>query len=491
MQVPTEPQDLTPEGVAAKKVVVVGAGAAGLAAAYQLRSGGHDVTVLEARLRPGGRVYTLRAPFSDGLYAEAGALFIPRSHAHTMKYVNAVGLAEDLVPIRREQLGGFFFIGGQRVLVDDHGPRVWASSEGAEAQPPRLPGWPVALTPWEQQMGLSGLLDQYLGGVPGGVGDHLSPEWPGEHLLPTDEQTLAQFVRSRGGSDAAAELLRVGYYGAWGDVGRDLSALFALQQYQDIRGLGGTDGWTTLAGGNDRWLCALAKDLGAAVHYGAAVTHLEQDDRKVRVRVSQAGSQFTLEADHVVCAIPFGVLRTIDVSPPFDAQKHEVVEGLQSTSMAHLFIQCRRRVWREQGEGLFAMGYTDLPLTWTMRDSTFNQEGERGVLDLFKIGSQVDSKADLTTEEHLADALEALEPVFPGISGEVEGCHYFSWTDERWSAGDYPFYAPGEFARYWPHVATPQQRIHFAGDQTATVSAWQDGAIESGHRAAREVHEAP
>src|SRR5436189_2115163 len=74
-------------GVAPKKVIIIGAGMAGLSAGYELTQLGHDVTILEARNRPGGRVQTLREPFSDGLYAEAGAARIPDNHDLTLKYV--------------------------------------------------------------------------------------------------------------------------------------------------------------------------------------------------------------------------------------------------------------------------------------------------------------------------------------------------------------------------------------------------------------------
>src|SRR5437773_2293639 len=70
----------------ARKIVILGAGLAGLAAAEELSKVGHKVTVLEARNRPGGRVYTLRKPFTDGLYAEAGAGRIPNTHQLTLKY---------------------------------------------------------------------------------------------------------------------------------------------------------------------------------------------------------------------------------------------------------------------------------------------------------------------------------------------------------------------------------------------------------------------
>lgn len=80
-----------------KKVVIIGAGLAGLSAAYELSQAGHDVTVLEARTRPGGRVYTMRGQFADGLYAEAGATNVFDVHHWTIKYAGLFGVSLDPV----------------------------------------------------------------------------------------------------------------------------------------------------------------------------------------------------------------------------------------------------------------------------------------------------------------------------------------------------------------------------------------------------------
>ena len=74
---------------APKKVLIIGAGLAGLSAAYELTQAGHEVTVLEARTRPGGRVHTLRDPFAEGLYADAGATRVPNHHHFTLRYARA------------------------------------------------------------------------------------------------------------------------------------------------------------------------------------------------------------------------------------------------------------------------------------------------------------------------------------------------------------------------------------------------------------------
>lgn len=99
----------------ARKVLVLGAGMAGLVAAYELTQLGHAVTVLEARTRPGGRVHTLREPFADGLYAEAGAARIPTSHELTLKYVKAFDLP--LEPFYPSELKAVRFDRGSREEV--------------------------------------------------------------------------------------------------------------------------------------------------------------------------------------------------------------------------------------------------------------------------------------------------------------------------------------------------------------------------------------
>ncbi|MGH8645776.1 MAG: flavin monoamine oxidase family protein [Gammaproteobacteria bacterium] len=123
----------------ARKVTIVGAGLAGLSAAYELTRAGHDVTVLEAQTCVGGRVFTLRAPFSDGLCAEAGAMYIPDTHDLTLHYVKEFNL-----PLDQRVTPGLSYVNyvrGKRIVL----------SEGARIESL------FNLTPEEQRLGAGGL----------------------------------------------------------------------------------------------------------------------------------------------------------------------------------------------------------------------------------------------------------------------------------------------------------------------------------------------
>jgi monoamine oxidase len=105
---------------ARRHVIVVGAGLAGLSAALELQESGYDVSILEARMRPGGRVFTLREPFSDGLYTEAGAARIQDSHEYTLRYVKRFNLRLD--PFWPTEGHSIAYVAGQRIVSEQGAP---------------------------------------------------------------------------------------------------------------------------------------------------------------------------------------------------------------------------------------------------------------------------------------------------------------------------------------------------------------------------------
>jgi monoamine oxidase len=446
------------------RVVVAGAGLAGLVAAYELVRRGHQVTVLEARDRPGGRVHTLRDGWDDGLHAEAGAVFVPGDHFHTVGYARELGVPLVPVPVRRGG-GERYFVRGRAVTV----------------APGRRAEWPLALRPDEAGRAPGALLARYLDPLLERLGDPRHPAWPGEAALALDGMSLAELLRSQGASGAAVELVRLGYLDEWGDGVERCSALFLLRD----RALRGQGEIHRVEGGTDRLPHAFAARLGARIRYGAAVRAIEHAAGGVRVAYERGGVPQAAAGDYVVCALPFPVLRTVRVSPELSPGKRRAVDGLRTTSVTRVYLQMRERCWDAAGAAV----PTDLPIMHAV-DATAGQPGRRGILEAFITGPSARRVAGMDAEARVRFALEQARRVHAGAARAFEHGASVCWDADPWALGDYAWFAPGEMRAFLPHLATPEGRIHFAGDHTSAWPGWMQGALASGIRAADEVHAA-
>lgn len=449
-----------------RRVVVLGAGMAGLAAALELLEAGHEVTVLEARLRPGGRVYTLRDPFSDGLYAEAGALFIPDHHDAVLRYIRRFNLP--LAPIPSRAMVSIYYLRDTRILA----------SEGASAR------WPVELKPEEQRLGPVGLWNRYITPTARKLGDPSRPDWPPEEFRRLDSISFAAFLREQGASEGAIAILRLGYFDLFGDGIDQTSALFLLRDTAMRKDEKQT---YCLRNGNDQLPKAMAAAMKDRIRYGCAVQRIEQETARVRVVYRRGLETETITADRVICALPFSILRGIEVEPGFSPVKARAVETLPYTSVCRIFLQFRTKFWARQG--LPGSANTDLPIMWCW-DPTLLQGGPRGILEAYIAGPTARKLVGMKETDRLLFALTEMDKVYPGSRREFEGGGTKSWDEDEWQRGDYAWCRPGQMTTFGAQLATPEGRIHFAGEHTSAWPGWMQGAVVSGLRAAREVHEA-
>ena len=448
-----------------KKVIVVGAGLAGLSAAYELTEAGHDVTVLEARTRPGGRVLTLREPFSDGLYAEAGAMFFPDTHAYTLSYAKEFGLQLDL--FRRPSEWQLAYMRGRRVKYK-HGEPV---------------AWPYELTDEERELGRPRMWAKFRPpSIFDELGDPAAPGW----VVPKkyDEVSFAELLRRNGASREAVAFLTHGWGALWGEGFESVSALAVLR---DTWHQLGSEERYRIRGGNDLLPKALAARLAESIRYGTEVTRVEQDAGGVRLRARRAGEAETHAADYLVCAVPFSVLRRIEVSPPFSEGKRRAITELPYFSAARVSLQTRRKFWED--EGLSGFASTDLAFGEVF-DMTANQAGRRGILQAYAGGQEARRIQALGEAERMRFVLGEMEKVFPGARENFEGGASKCWDEDPFARGASSWYRPGQMSELWPHVATPEGRVHFAGDHTSAWIRWTNGAFQSGQRAAKEINEA-
>lgn len=377
---------LQPRG-SPKKVLVVGAGLAGLTAAYELAEVGHDVTVLEARDRPGGRVETWRAPLADGLFAEAGAARIPPEHRWTMEYIKLFGLAT-------------------------------------------------------------------------------------EHFYPA----AGRFVELRGGHRRDLN---------WTEYADSAAALVGTHLDSDWRGLirlSGNKRWLRIQGGNDRLPRAMAKKLGDRIRYRAPVARIAHGSERVQVTFKQDGAVHILDADHLVCAIPFSVLRHMELAPRFSPAKQSVIEDLIYVMASRTTMQYRSRFWEQRGQNGFAV--TDRPAEiW---QPSFTEPGPRGLLEIYLRHTEAVQMMVYGASERLQRLLGHVDQVFPGARANFDLGVAKYWCEDEWARGAWAYTENDQLNA----IKRPEGRVHFAGEHTSEWPAWMQGALESGYRVAREISDA-
>jgi monoamine oxidase len=265
--------------------------------------------------------------------------------------------------------------------------------------------------------------------------------------------------------------------------GHDLSGMSALHFLRDAALGAKTKQWFKIRGGNDRLPAAFAAVLSDRIRYGAAVVRWQQDERSARATYLRDRTPVTVSGDYLVCAIPASLFRDIEVTPPLPAAKRLALTELGSLPMARVFLQTTRRFWLDRGETGWAA--TDDPMDiW---DYTRDQHGSRGILGAYLSGRIAHEVTALEPRGRGRFVLERMERAHPGTTAHFEGSASHSWIDDPWARGAGAEFHAGQISRHYQVLRTSDARIYFAGEYTSPWSSWMNGALESGHRVARDI----
>ncbi|GAA6619988.1 FAD-dependent oxidoreductase [Scytonema sp. NUACC26] len=456
------------------KVVILGAGMAGLSAAIELEKRGHTCVILEAdRSHIGGRVRTLR--FEDGLYGDLGAMRIPKTHTLTRHYIDLCGL--ELRPFVSNNPEAYYYMRSGRVRVKDADklPQIYSLS-GSESELTPDDVWDIVV-----ENRLDKLSEEEKA--------EIFAEYPQSAAIrEMDEQSFLQWCKVSQLSDDALEMMLTAR--GLSDL-IDSSALSIIRLEENLK-----NDLEEIVGGMDLLPTVLASLLKSKPRMGCEVIGLERDDeaQKATAIYRESGTIKREEGDFVLCTIPFPVLSRLNT--PFSGSKQRAIRELFYESSVKVLALANRRFW-EADDGIYGGGtYSDLPIatTYYPNDNARAKDPEVSaspgvMLASYSWGSRARRLGDLRPRKRHEVVQQALGLIHPQINenGVLQRMESWNWDNHRWSQGAFTFMKPYQQLGLYKDVIAPEGRIYFAGEHASIQFAWIEGAVESSLRAVREM----
>ncbi len=468
----------TPNPARPLDVVIVGAGLAGLCAAYELEKRGHRITLLEADAKHvGGRTRTLR--FGDGLYGEAGAMRIPENHDITRRYVSELGLSLRNFVLSNPK--AYYFLRGQRARNEDVGTLAAL----------------YKLRDDERGKSPDNLWSDTVGKATAALSEAERTELTGPQLTSAkvralDQQSLLQVIQAGGLSDEAIEYLAV-TQGQETELWTGATETIR-EEFLDVW----SKRFDEIVGGTDRLASAFAAKLRSKPRMGCEVVTFtrQADGRRAGVVYRERGIEKRVDGDFVLCTLPFPVLSRLSAEPEFSGPKWRAVRELNYDSSTKVLFVCRRRFW-ESDDGIYGGGtYTDLPTGTTYYPSDNAQArdprvsaGPGVMLASYSWGQAARRLANLPHPERAAVVLKHLSRVHPQLAepGMLRQSASWSWDNHPYSSGAFAWFMPGQHTMLYPDVIAPEGRIHFAGEHASLAHTWMQGALGSSLRAVQQM----
>jgi monoamine oxidase len=450
-------QAFAPEPASANgaKILIVGAGIAGLTAAYRLKQAGIAVDIVEARDRVGGRMRTLENAFGSGIGAELGGEFIDTGHTRIRGLAAELGLTLQDLQITDGGLGDSFYFQGRLLSIADV----------AREFVPLIPSL-------ERDFAIAE--------------DLTSPA-----AIALDRLSISEYLARQPISPLLRNLLESAYtyeYGLDAAVQSSLNLITLIGQNPDrFEVYGESDERFHIIGGNAQVPRRLAQRLESSLIMGTALERIRLlSDGRYRVSLRSAWRTSERTYDRVLLAIPFTVLRRIELALPLPPGKRRAIDQLGYGTNSKVIAPYSTPIWKTR-YGSTGSVFTDFQVQgW---EATRYAPGRTRLYTHFTGGKDGRSVGAETPEFQVRRVLPKFDRIFPGIQAAYQGGGVRAyWTGEAYSRGSYSCYRVGQWTSISGEEIKRVGNLFFAGEHCSEVAqGYMEGGCETGEAAALQI----
>ncbi|MBN9382194.1 MAG: FAD-dependent oxidoreductase [Chitinophagaceae bacterium] len=443
-------------------IAIVGAGMAGLHAAYCLKQKGFSSTIYEASARPGGRMFTMKDVFGPGLTTDVGGEFVDTTHTEILRLVHQLGLecydlrADHLIP------KSFWFEGqlkSQKELREAIAPFVHRIMQDIHALPPVI--------------------------------SHRSAD----EFRRLDELSILEYLRSVGIGGWLFNFLNVVLSREYGMEASEQSAVNFLIMFEpplkkdaDYELFGQDHEVFKIKGGSQHLTDKLYAQVKDQVVFETPLTSLrpDTDGKGYVLEFADARGRRQEKADYVILTLPFTILRTLDLQIPLSPEKKKCIQEIGYGNSCKFIMGMKEKAWRHAGR----QGYTFTDLSFGCGwDSTQFQSASLGSFTVFGGGDFGENMRRSKEEDLVQQYLPALDTIYKGASQNYTGRNLkFCWAGHPYSKAGYSSFKKGQWSTLAGWEGVPVGNVFFAGEHVSReFQGYMNGAAETGRVAAESV----
>ena len=467
-----------------KKIIILGAGIAGMTAAWELSKLGYDCTVLEARDRVGGRCWSVRrgstntemehgfhkATFDDRLYFNAGPSRIPHHHGITLQYCKALNIPLEIYNNVNE--AAYYYSEGNGPLCNRK------------------------IRMREVQNDVRGYMSELLAKA-------IDQKKVDAVFTNEDTQKIIEYLRAEGGLDIDKlykASSRRGYKiaPAAGENEGTISTAYTLSDILES-GLMNPDFYNVAqytyelqmtmfqaVGGMDKIAEALSKKIPGKIKLGAVVSSIKNENSGVSISYKISNTTQQLKADACICTIPLPVLSNIDHN--FSSPVSRAIDYTSYIATGKIGLQFKRRFWEEDEQVYGGITHTNNELTQIFYPNN-NYHDKKGVLiGYYNFNDKAKKVSTLSYQQREQLALQKGRLIHTQYDKEFESSFSISWHKDPYSMGGWALYNNEERKTNYKALLEPDGNVYFAGEHLTYWNAWMAGAFESARAVTSMLH---